>query len=58
MSSQRNGQLPRAPKVRQSCDTCQASKIRCGQERPSCRRCVKYNIDCVYSVSRRAGRPR
>ncbi|PSN67007.1 hypothetical protein BS50DRAFT_588042 [Corynespora cassiicola Philippines] len=58
MSSQRNGQLPKAPKVRQSCDTCQASKIRCGQERPSCRRCVKYSIDCVYSVSRRAGRPR
>ncbi|KAH9864484.1 hypothetical protein J1614_010418 [Plenodomus biglobosus] len=58
MSSHRNIQAPRAPKVRQSCDTCQASKIRCGQERPCCRRCAKYNIECVYSVSRRAGRPR
>jgi len=58
MSSQRNSQTPRVPKVRQSCDTCQTSKIRCGQERPSCRRCTKYNIECVYSASRRAGRPR
>ncbi|KAF1934433.1 uncharacterized protein M421DRAFT_51167 [Didymella exigua CBS 183.55] len=58
MSSQRGSQAPRVPKVRQSCDTCQASKIRCGQERPRCHRCEKYNLDCVYSVSRRAGRPR
>ncbi|KAF5852349.1 hypothetical protein GGP41_007778 [Bipolaris sorokiniana] len=58
MSNQRSSQAPKVAKVRQSCDTCQASKIRCGQERPSCRRCAKYNITCVYSVSRRAGRPR
>jgi hypothetical protein len=56
--SPRNGQLPRVLRVRQSCDTCQTSKIRCGQERPSCRRCTKYNIECVYSLSRRVGRPR
>ncbi|KAK7540287.1 hypothetical protein IWX49DRAFT_601248 [Phyllosticta citricarpa] len=49
---------PKAPKFRMSCDSCQASKIRCGQERPACRRCVKYNINCIYSPSRRAGRPR
>lgn len=46
------------PKVHQSCDVCQTSKIRCGKERPACRRCVKHNLDCVYSISRRNGRPR
>lgn len=46
------------PKVHQSCDVCQTSKIRCGKERPACRRCAKHNLDCVYSMSRRNGRPR
>src|SRR5690242_20971842 len=46
------------PKVHQSCDVCQTSKIRCGKERPTCRRCAKHNLECVYSMSRRNGRPR
>jgi len=46
------------PKVHQSCDICQTSKIRCGKERPACRRCAKNNLECVYSMSRRNGRPR
>ncbi|KAH7044062.1 hypothetical protein B0J12DRAFT_578216 [Macrophomina phaseolina] len=50
--------LPKPIKFRLACDTCQRSKIRCDQERPACRRCVKKGIECVYSPARRAGRPR
>lgn len=49
--------LPRSVKVRSTCNACQQAKIRCSHEKPSCRRCQKHNIDCVYSVSRRLGRP-
>ncbi|KAH7048230.1 hypothetical protein B0J12DRAFT_740966 [Macrophomina phaseolina] len=62
MTSDRSQEQPSAPpkpsKIRLSCDSCQRCKIRCGQERPTCRRCLKYGITCVYSPSRRAGRPR
>ncbi|KAF1935310.1 hypothetical protein EJ02DRAFT_460493 [Clathrospora elynae] len=49
---------PIPTKYRLACDSCQHSKIRCGQERPKCRRCAKKGIECVYSPARRAGRPR
>ncbi|CAI6337013.1 unnamed protein product [Periconia digitata] len=48
----------RGPKYRTSCDGCQAMKIKCGQEKPSCRRCSTQRLECVYSLSRRMGRPR
>ena len=51
------GQLPKSVKVRSTCNACQQAKIRCSHEKPSCRRCLKHNIDCIYSVSRRLGRP-
>lgn len=51
------GQLPKSVKVRSTCNACQQAKIRCSHEKPSCRRCQKHKIDCVYSVSRRLGRP-
>lgn len=49
--------LPKSVKVRSTCNACQQAKIRCSHERPSCRRCQKHNIDCIYSMSRRLGRP-
>lgn len=49
--------LPKSVKVRSTCNACQQAKIRCSHERPSCKRCQKHNIDCVYSISRRLGRP-
>ncbi|KAL4749522.1 hypothetical protein BDW72DRAFT_204693 [Aspergillus terricola var. indicus] len=49
--------LPKSVKIRQTCNACQQAKIRCGHERPSCKRCQKHNIDCIYSISRRLGRP-
>ncbi|KAJ5354389.1 uncharacterized protein N7496_012822 [Penicillium cataractarum] len=51
------GQLPKSVKVRSTCNACQQAKIRCGHEKPSCRRCQKHKIECIYSVSRRLGRP-
>ncbi|KAL7811118.1 cytochrome P450 [Trichoderma gracile] len=46
------------PKYRTSCDNCQTAKVKCGHEKPSCRRCSVHRVDCVYSLSRRMGRPR
>ncbi|OAA41283.1 Zn(2)-C6 fungal-type DNA-binding domain protein [Metarhizium rileyi] len=48
----------RRPKYRTSCDNCQAAKIKCGHEKPDCRRCSAQRLKCVYSLSRRMGRPR
>ncbi|KAL2759309.1 hypothetical protein ACRALDRAFT_206522 [Sodiomyces alcalophilus JCM 7366] len=48
----------RAPKYRTSCDSCQAAKVKCGHEKPTCRRCSVQKLECVYSLSRRMGRPR
>ncbi|KAL4885183.1 hypothetical protein BJY04DRAFT_214522 [Aspergillus karnatakaensis] len=49
--------LPKSVKVRSTCNACQQAKIRCSHERPACKRCQKHNISCVYSISRRLGRP-
>ena len=45
-------------KFRNSCDACQEAKLGCGQEKPTCRRCLRHNQPCVYSPFRRIGRPR
>lgn len=47
----------RSRKLRASCDRCSASKVKCGQERPACLRCVNSSRPCNYSVSRRLGKP-
>ncbi len=49
--------LPK-PKLRTSCDGCQAAKLGCSQEKPTCRRCMRHGTICVYSPFRRIGRPR
>jgi len=46
------------PKLRTSCDGCQEAKLGCSQEKPTCRRCLRHGITCVYSPFRRIGRPR
>ncbi|KAL6821927.1 cytochrome P450 [Trichoderma sp. SZMC 28015] len=51
-------QRGKPPKYRTSCDNCQTAKVKCGHEKPSCRRCSVHRVDCVYSLSRRMGRPR
>ncbi|KAE8152724.1 hypothetical protein BDV25DRAFT_137529 [Aspergillus avenaceus] len=45
--------------LRNSCDSCNAAKVKCSRDRPSCRRCQSRNIACVYGVSLRGiKRPR
>lgn len=45
-------------RLRTSCDACQNLKVKCSQDKPSCRRCSKNGLDCVYSPLRRMGRPK
>ena len=49
---------PARPKLRTSCDGCQEAKLGCSQEKPTCRRCMRHGIPCIYSPFRRIGRPR
>ncbi|CAG8893138.1 unnamed protein product [Penicillium egyptiacum] len=44
-------------KLKDSCDKCSASKVRCTKEKPCCTRCDKLGYTCFYSPARRAGRP-
>ncbi|KAF7530074.1 hypothetical protein PCG10_005050 [Penicillium crustosum] len=45
------------PKLKDSCDKCSASKVRCTREKPFCSRCDKLGYTCFYSPARRTGRP-
>ena len=49
---------PEPRKLRASCDGCYLAKIKCGKERPQCRRCANHGTSCVYSPSQRTGKPR
>ncbi|KAI0842125.1 hypothetical protein F5Y06DRAFT_306974 [Hypoxylon sp. FL0890] len=44
-------------KLKDSCDICSASKVRCDKQKPVCARCASLNYQCLYSPARRAGRP-
>ncbi|PHH70574.1 hypothetical protein CDD82_7039 [Ophiocordyceps australis] len=44
-------------KLKDSCDVCSASKLRCDKQKPTCARCASLNQTCSYSPARRAGRP-
>lgn len=44
-------------KLKDSCDKCSSSKVRCTKEKPSCARCDKLGYTCFYSPARRVGRP-
>ncbi|KAF2703140.1 hypothetical protein K504DRAFT_184752 [Pleomassaria siparia CBS 279.74] len=52
------GQKTNRTRLRTSCDACQNLKVKCSQDKPSCRRCSKNGLDCVYSPLRRMGRPK
>ncbi|KAK9418012.1 putative Zn(2)-C6 fungal-type domain-containing protein [Seiridium unicorne] len=43
-------------KLRDSCEACATSKVRCNKEKPSCLRCTKRGLICEYVVTRRVGR--
>ncbi len=43
-------------KLRDSCESCAASKVRCSKEKPTCNRCAERGVKCQYSVQQRTGR--
>ncbi|QSZ30038.1 hypothetical protein DSL72_004556 [Monilinia vaccinii-corymbosi] len=45
-------------RLRNSCDQCSHSKIRCNGDRPNCLNCRRRDRPCSYSHIRQAGRPR
>lgn len=48
----------RKPKLKFSCDACAKSKLKCGRQQPTCQRCSKQGVPCVYSPARRTGKRR
>ncbi|KAJ6443721.1 hypothetical protein O9K51_02106 [Purpureocillium lavendulum] len=55
---QQQQQQHQQSRLRNSCDRCQDTKLRCTQTKPACWRCVRMGLPCVYSPIRRLGRPR
>ena len=43
-------------KLRDSCDRCSDSKVKCERGHPKCRRCLKKGFSCHYSPARRMGK--
>ncbi len=52
----RRSTAPLAPKLRDSCHACAASKVKCNKEKPTCARCGKRGLRCEYFATKRAGR--
>lgn len=52
----RRSTAPAVPKLRDTCDACAASKVKCSKEKPTCARCAKRGVICEYVVTRRSGR--
>lgn len=55
-TSLRPGYQGTSSKLRNSCDSCAATKVRCTKEKPFCVRCAKRRQPCVYGAAKRAGR--
>jgi hypothetical protein len=49
---------PRQPRLRASCDGCFLAKVKCSKARPICSRCLACGLECHYSPSSRAGKPK
>ncbi|KAH7324116.1 aflatoxin regulatory protein-domain-containing protein [Rhexocercosporidium sp. MPI-PUGE-AT-0058] len=45
-------------KIRDSCQACSLSKVKCNKEKPTCSRCAKRAVACEYLVTKRPGRKR
>ncbi|KAL2188017.1 fungal transcriptional regulatory-like protein [Thermothelomyces heterothallicus CBS 203.75] len=48
----------RSSKLRDSCQACALSKVKCPKEKPSCSRCESRLIPCEYFFTKRPGRRR
>lgn len=53
-----SGTKQRQPRLRASCDGCFLAKVKCSKARPICSRCLTCGIECRYSPSSRAGKPK
>ncbi|KAJ5148681.1 hypothetical protein N7448_000259 [Penicillium atrosanguineum] len=51
------GKNDKPGKLKDSCDMCSSSKVKCNKEKPVCGRCRKLGYPCFYSPARRIGRP-
>ncbi|KAF2878492.1 hypothetical protein BDV95DRAFT_589419 [Massariosphaeria phaeospora] len=47
---------PSGIKLRDSCDSCAASKVKCSKDKPSCNRCMERGVTCQYLVTQKTGR--
>jgi hypothetical protein len=45
-------------KLRESCNSCAVSKVKCSRDQPTCKRCEDRGIFCLFSPSRRSGKRR
>ncbi|KAK2594638.1 hypothetical protein QQS21_007614 [Conoideocrella luteorostrata] len=54
----RSGGMRHNLKLRDSCQSCAMSKIKCPKEKPSCSKCKSRGIECKYSFVKRPGRKR
>ena len=45
-------------KIRDSCQACASSKVKCHKEKPTCSRCSSRGIRCEYLPTKRPGRKR
>ncbi|KAI9710903.1 MAG: hypothetical protein M1820_002338 [Bogoriella megaspora] len=50
--------MPDDTKNHAACDECRTRKIKCSGSLPSCERCSRQDIKCVYSPKRQMGRPK
>ncbi|CAG7954649.1 unnamed protein product [Penicillium olsonii] len=51
MQSGRNG-----PRSKSGCSTCRRRKVKCGEEKPVCRRCSALRLNCEWGVPVKRGR--
>ncbi|KAH7556751.1 hypothetical protein BM1_06185 [Bipolaris maydis] len=47
---------PTGIRLRDSCQSCAASKTKCSKDKPQCARCAKRGTKCEYLVTQRTGR--
>ena len=52
------GRLIRPQKLKDSCDMCSASKVRCDKKKPICNRCERLGYPCFFSPARRVRKHR
>ena len=53
VSTTRGEPSNRPPRVKDTCDMCSASKVRCDKRKPLCGRCERLGYPCFYSPARR-----